>query len=122
MSILIAMSMPTFNVALEQSKADIAAANLRAVWTAERLYWLENHNYTADLASLQSSGLLDPAVVTATGVYVYHVQSAGGSNFTATAIRTGSQRWTGGFTIDDTGTFSGAVQAAGEVAIVPGFQ
>ena len=121
-SILVVISVPTFGRAVEQSQADIAAANLRAVWSAERLYWLENHAYTTDLTALQSSGLLDPAVVTATGVYVYEVQSAGGSTFTATATRTGSQRWSGSFTIDDTGAFAGALQAPGQAAIVPGFQ
>jgi len=121
-SILIVISVPTFGRAVEQSQADIAAANLRAIWTAERLYWLENHTYTADLTVLQTNGLLDPAVVSGNTVYVYQVPSAGASNFTANAVRTGSQRWTGGFTIDDTGTLSGLVQAGGQPAIVPGFQ
>src|SRR5450830_404694 len=55
-----AMSVPSFQRAMEQSRADIAAANLRAIWAAQRLYWLENHAYTSDLTQLQALGLLDP--------------------------------------------------------------
>ena len=41
--VMAAMSVPSFQRAVEQSRVDIAVANLRAVWAAERLYWLENH-------------------------------------------------------------------------------
>ena len=122
MSILISMSMPTFEVALEQSKADIAAANLRAVWTAQRLYWLENQTYCTSLSQLNTQGLLDPALVSATTPYAYHVGLAGASTFTVTAIRTGSQRWQGTFTMDQTGSISGGIQALGTAPILPGFQ
>ena len=62
LGILIAMAVPRYTRAIEQSRADIAAANLRAIWSAERLYWLENRVYTADLNRLQTLGLLDSAV------------------------------------------------------------
>ena len=78
MGVLIAVGIPTFGRAVEQSRADLAAANLRAVWSAERLYWLENNTYTTDLSALQALGLLDPTVVTAATVYVYQVPSADG--------------------------------------------
>lgn len=122
MSILIAMSMPTFNVALEQSKADIAAANLRAIWTAQRLYWLENHAYSTSLSQLNTLGLLDPAVVSSTTPYVYGIQSADTSTFTAAATRTGSVRWQGTFTLDQTGSMAGGIKALGTATILPGFQ
>jgi prepilin-type N-terminal cleavage/methylation domain-containing protein len=109
-SILIAIAVPTYGVAIEQAQADMAAANLRAVWTAERLYWLENRTYTTDLSALESSA------------YSYRVSAADASTFTASATRTGSQRWTGAFTIDQTGTVSGSLQASGMTPIVPGFQ
>ncbi|MBI3466232.1 MAG: prepilin-type N-terminal cleavage/methylation domain-containing protein [Planctomycetes bacterium] len=120
--ILTAMSVPSFSRALEQSRADVAGANLRAIWAAERLYWLEYRTYAATLADLQSLGLLDPTLASATTVYVYAIQSAGSNTFTATATRTGSGRWSGEFAIDAAGTLSGVVQATGEPDIVPGFQ
>jgi hypothetical protein len=44
------------------------------------------------------------------------------SHMTASATRTGSTRWIGQFTIDETGQITGAVAAAGDRDIVPGFQ
>lgn len=122
MGILVALSVPSYQRALEQSRADIAVANLRALWSAERLYWIEYHAYAADLSRLQSLGLLDPAVVLSTTGYVYTVTSAGSNNFKAVAVRSGSSRWTGEFSLDETGLIAGVVKAAGEPEITPGYQ
>lgn len=122
MGILLALSAPSFRRSMEQSRADIAGANLRAIWAAERLYWLEYRTYTDDLAELESLGLLDPTIVTAATRYVYGIPSAGSDAFTATATRTGSERWSGQFSIDQDGVLSGTIQSAGEPAITPGFQ
>jgi prepilin-type N-terminal cleavage/methylation domain-containing protein len=121
-AVLIAIAVPTYGVAIEQAQADMAAANLRAVWTAERVYWLENRTYTTDLSALESAGLLDSAIVTGSSSYSYQVSTADSSTFTASATRVGSQRWAGAFTIDQTGTVSGSLQASGMTPIVPGFQ
>ena len=104
----------------EQAQADIAAANLRAVWTAQRFYWLENHQYAAAFPNLQN--LLDPSVATSTTPYVYSILVIDNNTFTVTASRTGSTKWGGQLTIDQTGIVSGVIQANGEVNIVPGFQ
>jgi len=122
MGILVTMSAPSFHRSLEQSHADIAGANLRAIWTAQRLYWLENRTYTDDVSELVSLGLLDPTILSATTRYLYTILSAGDSDFCAAATRSGSERWTGQFTIDQDGVTAGAIQAAGETDIVPGFQ
>ena len=51
-------------------------------------------------------GLLDPAILqTATG-YAYSVSAADSNTFTANAVRTGSDSWSGGYAIDDTGTIT----------------
>jgi prepilin-type N-terminal cleavage/methylation domain-containing protein len=122
MGVLLSLSVPAFHQAAEQSRADIAAANLRAIWSAERLYWLEYRTYTTDLSALVSLGLLDPSLVSNSTFYAYQIQSADPSTFTGTATRTGSTHWSGTFTIDETGVLSGVLQAAGEQDIVPGFQ
>jgi prepilin-type N-terminal cleavage/methylation domain-containing protein len=122
MGVLIAMAAPTFQRSLEQARADVAGANLRAIWSAQRLYWLENHSYTNDLNQLQSLGLLDPTIVAATTVYTYAITAADSNAFTATATRTGSARWNGGFTIDQTGAASGAIEAIDAASIQAGFQ
>jgi len=120
--VFVSMSVPSFRRSMEQSRADIAGANLRAIWSAERIYWLEQRSYTADLSALQSAGLLDPTVVAGTPQYAYAVTSADASSFAATATRRGSTRWSGQFSISESGTISGFLQAAGEPQIVPGFQ
>jgi prepilin-type N-terminal cleavage/methylation domain-containing protein len=94
-SIIATMCVPTFQRAVEQSRADIAAANLRAIWAAERVYWLEYRAYTSgsgatsQLQQLQQLGLLDPAVASSnSGGYSYDVDGSG-TAFTATATRDG---------------------------------
>jgi type II secretory pathway pseudopilin PulG len=122
MAILVSLSVPIFRRALEQAQADIAAANLRAVWSAERIYWLENHVYSSDLNELQALGLLDPALLSSSSVYVYQLQSTSATAFSATASRTGSTMWSGTLSVDQSGNFSGAIMAPGQTTITPGFQ
>lgn len=120
MGVLFAMAAPSFLRTMEQAHADIAGANLHAIWNAERFYWLENRTYTTNLATLESLGLLDPSVVQGTDRYTFSVTAADDASFTATAIRN-SPRWNGTFTIDETGAVSGAVTAPGHPTITPGF-
>lgn len=120
--ILAAYATPSFRRAMNQSRADIAAANLRAIWSAEKCYWLDNRTYTADLNQLQTLGLVDPSVVASSSFYVYTVTAASSNSFTATATRVGSDKWSGEFIIDETGVVTGEIEALGESSIVPGFQ
>jgi hypothetical protein len=113
---------PSFHHLLEKSRADLAGANLRAIWSAERVYWLENHAYTTDFGALQALGLIDSSVVSSVTPYTYQVTAADENGFTATATRAAGALWSGAFTIDETGTISGAISASGELNIVPGYQ
>jgi type II secretory pathway pseudopilin PulG len=120
---LISMVIPHFQQSLEQSRADIAGANLRSIWSAQRLYWLENRTYSPDLPTLLSANLIDPSLTTSTSPYTYQIASSSSTWFTATAARSGSTAWAGTFTIAADGTFSGTIQqSGGSVSIVPGFQ
>jgi len=124
MSVLISMGVPKFQLSLEQSKANVAGADLRSIWSAQRLYWLEHRAYAPDLPTLQSSNLIDPSLSNATAPYAYSVTvSSDGSSFTATATRSGSASCSGSFSIASDGSFSGFVQQTGlATAIVPNFQ
>ena len=117
--ILVGISAPYFGQALEQSRADFAVANLRAIWAAQRLFWLENHAYAADLGTLETLGLIDSLLdpTTPTGEYTYTTASDG----SATATRATGMSWEGSFTIDQNGTTGGSV-SAGTTTITPGFQ
>ncbi len=122
LGVLLSMGIPQFAQSLEQSRANVAGANLRAIWSAQRLYWLENRTYSPDLNTLLTANLIDPSLTTATAPYTYAVSGWSSSTFTATATRTGSPTWSGSYTIIQDGTFSGTVQSNSSVTIVPGFQ
>jgi type IV pilus assembly protein PilE len=120
-SVLITFAAPSFRRTMEQSRADIAAANLRAIWSAQRLYWLDYRTYTNDLTELEALGLLDPTLGSATN-YLYAITAADSASFTATATRTGSSVWSGVLSIDETGAVTGVISASAQPNIVPGFQ
>jgi prepilin-type N-terminal cleavage/methylation domain-containing protein len=129
--ILASMGVPRFEQAIEQSKANIAAANLRAIWTGQRAYWLQNNKFSPDLATLRAANLLDPGIEDDNGgsttsdgtAYVYTISQSGGSAFQATARRVNNSGSQGTLTIDQNGDGSGTVQMdlSGGVTITPSF-
>jgi prepilin-type N-terminal cleavage/methylation domain-containing protein len=121
--VLLSIGVPRFQRSLEQSRADVAGANLRAIWSAQRLYWLQNRTYATDLSTLVSANLIDPSIPTANVPFGYSIADSSDSWFTATAARSGSSSWSGSFTIAADGSFSGAVQQSAQgVSVEPGFQ
>jgi type IV pilus assembly protein PilE len=122
LAVLIAIAVPSYTRAIEQSRADVAGANLRAIWAAQRIYWLEQRVYSADLPGLESIGLLDPTLLQGPSGYCYAVSAADSGTFTASATRTGSTVFSGQFAIDATGAITGSVAAVGQPNILPGFQ
>ncbi len=118
--VLLSMAAPSFSRTMEQAHADIAGANLRAIWSAQRYYWLENRTYATDLTQLESLDLLDGTVVAGTSRYSFSVVAADLDTFTAGATRIGSERWGGTLTVDERGLLTGAIQAAGQPDITPG--
>jgi prepilin-type N-terminal cleavage/methylation domain-containing protein len=124
--VMAAFAVPSYYRAVEQSRVDIAGANLRAIWAAERLYWLSNHTYTTDLGTLKELGLLDPNIPIADPSscsnywtnYFYFTATAGGNgiptSFTAQAKLAGYViTGTGGtslLTINQDGELSGYVK------------
>lgn len=121
--VLLSIGVPQFQQSLEQSRADVTGANLRAIWSAQRLHWLQNRTYSPDLNTLLSANLIDPTLTTATTPYSYAITASSDSDFTATATRGGSTSWTGSLSITSDGTITGSVQQSAQgVAIVPRFQ
>jgi prepilin-type N-terminal cleavage/methylation domain-containing protein len=119
--VLLSLSAPSFRRSVQQSRADIAGANLRAIWTAQRVYWLEYRSYADQLSQLESAGLLDPTIPSATDPYQYEISTVSTDTFEARANRAGSERWSGFFAIDEDGDMWGNISASGEENIVPGF-
>ena len=61
-------------------------SKLAPIWTAQRIYWLENRTYTANLHDLVGANMIDPSILTDT-FYNYAVTGANMSTFTVTAER-----------------------------------
>jgi len=118
--IMASFAVPTFRRSVQQSRADVAGANLQSVWSAQRLYWLEYRTYASNLTLLEDEGLLEPSVATDTD-YAFTVESSNAVSFEVRATRINSDRWTGNFSIDEDGTITGAVSATGEDDLTPGY-
>jgi prepilin-type N-terminal cleavage/methylation domain-containing protein len=131
--ILASIGVPRFEQAVEQSRANIAAANLRAIWTAQRAFWLQNNTsaFAPNLAALRAANLLDPGIVDDNGgttttdgsTYVYMISQYDYPYFQATARRVNAPGCQGTLTIDQDGVGGGTVQmnVSGAVTITPSF-
>lgn len=117
--VLISMSAPSFTRTIEQAQADIAGANLQSIWSAQRFYWLENREYARKVEDLVDLDLLDPSVLTGTRRYRYRIRNANNGSFEAEAERINSRRWSGKYTLTETGEITGKIQASGEADIQP---
>lgn len=121
-AVLVSMAAPRFQRCIEQSHVDIAAANLRVIWNAERLHWLENHAYSADLAGLVAAGLLDASVTAGSTRYSYSITLATAGELEVEAVRVGSSVWSGAFVITESGIVSGELEGPHSEILTPGFQ
>jgi prepilin-type N-terminal cleavage/methylation domain-containing protein len=126
MGILASFSVPRFSKAMEQARANIAVANLRTIWTAQRAYALQQiqttgtSSFAPDLDTLRNAKLIDQAIVDDTGgdpaagiAYVYLITLTNSSTFTATARRANSTVWSSSLAIDSQGNITGSVDYVG---------
>jgi type II secretory pathway pseudopilin PulG len=134
MGVLAAFSVPQFSKAMEQSRANIAVANLRTIWTAQRAYALQQiqttgtNTYASDLDTLRNAKLIDQAIVDDTGgdpspgiTYVYQINQTDSTSFTATARRVNSTVWISTLAIDAQGNITGSVQYVGSSRSYSGY-
>jgi type II secretory pathway pseudopilin PulG len=125
MGIFVTLAIPRFSRSLESARADVAGANLRAIWTAERIYWLDNRTYTSSLDVLVNLNLLDRSVnpsMTPDPYYTYSVNAPDPATFTATAQRAANASWSGTVTITQDGVLAGSLTCPGQATIQIGFQ
>ena len=111
LGVIVGFAAPSFRQVFSQSRADIAISNLRAIWTAQRIYYLDpNHReFAEDLDTLIDADLLDPGLVASywsdktRTPYYYYSMTTGEDNktFTATAYQWSNDEEC--FTIDQDG-------------------
>jgi prepilin-type N-terminal cleavage/methylation domain-containing protein len=118
--VLSSFAVPSFRRSMQQSRADVAGANLQSIWSAQRLYWLEYRTYATDLTLLADEGLLEPSV-SANIDYTFTVEAADNVSFEVRATRINSDRWAGNYSIDEDGNVTGVVSATGENDLSPGY-
>jgi prepilin-type N-terminal cleavage/methylation domain-containing protein len=121
--LMMTLAAPIFTRAIEHSRLDTAVANLRAIWAAQRVYWLEERCFSPELSYLQSMDLVDSAIATSasdpSAVYAYDMFSADESGFVCRAARNGSTVWTGTITIDQDGELDGAITSKDGTVLTP---
>jgi prepilin-type N-terminal cleavage/methylation domain-containing protein len=121
--ILVILSTPIYSRAMEQARLDAAASNLKMIWSAQRVYWLDEHSYAPDLATLYNMDLLSSKMVltktSLTTSYVYEIEAVDNDSFTAVAIRNGSSKWSGQIQIDEFGDLTGNITALDGLELVP---
>jgi prepilin-type N-terminal cleavage/methylation domain-containing protein len=117
------LAVPTFRCAVEQARADLASANLKTIWAAQRIYWLDNHRFASQLSDLRSLDLIDGPIADSAGnpkaLYVYRISSADTSTFIAGALRNASGVWTGQVQINQEGRLTGTIISHQGDVVVP---
>ncbi len=99
--ILAAIGIPQFAASIEKAKGGEARAGLGHIQTGEKVYFAENEVYTTDPTSLDitlSERYWDFTITT----------NATGTEYTATATRSGGTRSGQTMTMDQDGTVSGS--------------
>jgi type II secretory pathway pseudopilin PulG len=110
MGILISLVAPSFTRVTEQNRVDASAQYLRSVWSAQRVYWLENRTFADNFAALDGLGLIDVKIAAGSdGYFAYVISNVTDTTFTVTATRNGSSAWSGTLTITQDGEVSGNV-------------
>ena len=127
--ILVTLSTPIYSRAVEQARLDAAARDLQTIWTAQRVYWLEERTYAPDLVALYKMDLLGSKLAltkqtlkakkSSTASYIFSIETADSDSFTAVAMRSGSRKWSGEIQIDEFGDITGKISGLGGVVLVP---
>ena len=116
LGILAMLAVPSYKRAVEQSRLNTAAQHLRSVWSAQRLFWLENRTFADTLEELNDLELIAPEIADGTeNFYTFDIATANDKVFRATATRHPGSSWIGALEIDDTGQISGSVSGQGVV-------
>jgi type II secretory pathway pseudopilin PulG len=121
--LMVTLAVPTFRLAVEQARADVASANLKTLWSAQRIYWLENRRFTSTLADLSALDLLDASIANSASnpkaVYIYRISSASDSTFTAGALRNAGGVWAGEIQVDQDANITGTVVSSHGDVVTP---
>jgi Tfp pilus assembly protein PilE len=117
--LLATMGMPIYQRAMEQARVDMAGAQLRSIYAAQRVYYLEHKSFAHDLQTLRRSDLIEQSLVEGSSAFVFQFTGAAGESFTATATRRNSSVWTGSLEITESGVLTGCIAGRNPPALLP---
>ena len=121
--LLVTLSAPVYLRAMEQAALDNAAGNLRTIWSAQRVYWLEHRTYASSLGELSALDLIDPSLAASppasSAKFVYQVSFASSEGFEVRASRVNSTRWRGQLSMNQAGLLEGQVTGPENQVLVP---
>jgi len=106
-AVVAGLAMPYYGRAIESARAHQAVAGLRQIYTAERIYRLEEGFYFPDTGSAGAADINDNLTVRLNETdWTYALTASSANSFTATATRAGgSVGYSGGqIQIDESGT------------------
>jgi prepilin-type N-terminal cleavage/methylation domain-containing protein len=117
---LACLAVPLFERAVSQARVDEAAARLEALWTAQRLYWLQHGVYADSVDALARARLLARPEAGRGGLdLACTVTAADGAGFTAEAAPAAGSRWAGSLRIDEQGQVRGDLRASDGQVLAP---
>lgn len=114
LAILASFAVPIVRRSVEKALVDDAAANLKGLWTAQRLYWLKYGVYATTIQSLQQEHFFVAQGSMYSSGYLAFVYSVAGAESNACVMLATPQdtgRWSGGLRIANDGFVTGSIQA-----------
>ena len=120
-AILVCFSMPVIRHSIEQALVDNAAADLKGLWTAERLYWLKYGMYAESLDVLRQEHFFTQQLMHNSNFigFTYVIGSVTSNAFVAQATPLDQIRWSGGLSIAQDGLVTGSIQSSDGHSIIP---
>ena len=76
--LLATLGMPIYQRAMEQARVDMAGAQLRSIYAAQRVYYLEHKTFAPDLQTLRRSDLIEQSLVEGSSAFVFQFTGAAG--------------------------------------------
>nr|WP_235963840.1 hypothetical protein [Tautonia rosea] len=131
--IFAAMAIPSYRSSVEQARTDMAAANLRTLWAAERFFYLNERYYTSETNDLIAYGVFKASEISSAPAggpflmyndptFIYRIVLQPNGEFQATATRAAGTAFHGVLTIDAAGVVSGQVADTSGRVVRPGFR
>lgn len=120
--LLVTLSAPVYLRAMEQAALDNAAGNLRTIWSAQRVYWLEHRTFAPSLSELSTLDLIDPSLAASqpgSAKFVYQISSASSEGFEVRASRVNSTRWNGQLWMNQSGVLEGQIIGPQNKVLLP---